>query len=206
MRTFEGRCLHDLSPDRNNPYQSVISIVGRTLEPFDDDKMIPVFGFGNSTTKDRTVFPYLKDREAHTFTEVLKRYNELTPGMTLSGPTNFAPLIHEAIKIVKKKKSYHILVIVADGQVLSKKETVDAIVEASDYPLSIVMVGVGDGPWDTMDEFDDGLPKRRFDNFQFVNYHEVMEKATHPEAAFALAALQEVPDQYKQIVALKLLE
>ena len=206
--TFDGRCLHEISPDRLNPYQSVITIVGRTLEPFDEDKLIPCFGFGDSTTKDSGVFAYYKDRDCFRFTEVLQRYNELTPSLTLSGPTNFAPLIYESIRIVKSsKRSYHILVIVADGQVVNKKETVDAIVEASQFAISIVMVGVGDGPWDMMKEFDDGLPKRSFDNFQFVNYHEVVKKhPKNPEAAFALEALMEIPEQFQAITRLKLID
>mmetsp|Transcript_32682 Transcript_32682/g.79152 ORF Transcript_32682/g.79152 Transcript_32682/m.79152 type:complete len:279 (-) Transcript_32682:331-1167(-) len=208
-KSFHGKCLHDCTPGQKNPYQSVIDIVGRTLEVFDDDKLIPTFGFGDSYTTDKKCFPFFPDnRPCNTFQEVISRYNEITPGIVLAGPTNFGPIIREAIKIVQEEQSYHILVIIADGQVTNRQDTEAAIVDASNYPLSIVVIGVGDGPWETMIEYDDELPKRRFDNFQFVPFNETLSKippGTNPDAMFALAALMEIPEQFQLIRKLKLL-
>lgn len=97
----------------------VIAIIGRTLQPFDDDHLIPAFGFGDATTGDKGVFPFLPEgKPCHGFDEVLKRYDEITPSIALAGPTNFAPIIYEAIRQVKAVNAYHILVIVA-GSTLS---------------------------------------------------------------------------------------
>lgn len=202
--SFQGKCLHDTSnPHIDNPYQRVISIVGRTLEAFDDDKLIPAFGFGDAYTKDKSCFSfYPENRPCQGFEGVLERYNQITPGMTLAGPTNFAPVIRQAIEISKEERAYQILVIIADGQVTNRKETEQAIVEASHHPISIVVIGVGDGPWDLMEEFDDELPARRFDNFQFVPFDKVMSSVKpgkNADATFACAALMEIPEQYKII-------
>eukprot|EP00761_Pharyngomonas_kirbyi_P014935 gb/GECH01014966.1/.p1 GENE.gb/GECH01014966.1/~~gb/GECH01014966.1/.p1 ORF type:complete len:284 (+),score=74.73 gb/GECH01014966.1/:1-852(+) len=211
-QTFGGKSLHYVATDQYNPYQRAIEIIGRTLEQFDEDKYIPVFGFGDQNTKNHSVFPLAPDetgRYCYGFPEVLETYSRVTPQIILSGPTSFAPVIRKAISIVQDtshgKPEYHILVIVADGAVVNIQDTVDAIVEASSYPLSIICVGVGDGPWDTMIRFDDHLPQRKFDNFQFVDFHKVMKESGDSDAAFALAALMEVPQQYKALRKLDLL-
>ncbi|XP_041479705.1 E3 ubiquitin-protein ligase RGLG3-like isoform X2 [Lytechinus variegatus] len=206
MQTYGGRSLHSIQPGELNPYQQVISIMGRTLAPFDDDGLIPVFGFGDLSTQDKSVFPFRQDGICHGFQDVLDCYTRIAANIQMSGPTNFAPVIRQAINIVKKTQAYHILIIVADGQVNSERQTREAIVEASNYPLSIIMVGVGDGPWDMMKEFDDRLPRRKFDNFQFVDFFRVIAGRENPEAAFALNALMEIPDQYKLIRKLGLLD
>ncbi|MBA0557477.1 hypothetical protein Golob_014546, partial [Gossypium lobatum] len=207
--SFNRKSLHHIG-NSLNPYEQAISIIGKTLAAFDEDNLIPCFGFGDASTHDQDVFSfYPGDRFCNGFEEVLSRYREIVPHLRLAGPTSFAPIIEMAMTIVEQSGGqYHVLVIIADGQVtrsvdtqhgqLSPQEqkTVDAIVQASKLPLSIILVGVGDGPWDMMKEFDDNIPARAFDNFQFVNFTEIMLKNTSPsrkETEFALAALMEIP-------------
>ncbi|XP_065852897.1 E3 ubiquitin-protein ligase RGLG4 [Euphorbia lathyris] len=211
--SFNNRSLHAIG-DTPNPYEKAISIIGKTLAPFDEDNLIPCFGFGDATTHDQEVFSFQSDHSpCHGFEEVLSCYKKIVPTLRLSGPTSYAPVIEASMDIVEKSRGqYHVLVIIADGQVtrsidtsereLSPQEekTIKSIVDASSYPLSIILVGVGDGPWDDMKKFDDKLPTREFDNFQFVNFTEIMSKNTTPsakETAFALAALMEIPLQFK---------
>ncbi|XP_020237409.1 E3 ubiquitin-protein ligase RGLG2 isoform X2 [Cajanus cajan] len=219
--SYNRKSLHHIGNDPN-PYEQAISIIGKTLAAFDEDNLIPCFGFGDASTHDQDVFSFYPDeRFCNGFEEVLGRYREIVPNIRLAGPTSFAPIVEMAMTIVEQSGGqYHVLVIVADGQVtrsidtehgrLSPQEqkTVNAIVEASKFPLSIILVGVGDGPWDMMKEFDDNIPSRAFDNFQFVNFTEIMSKNIPPsrkEAAFALAALMEIPSQYKAAIELNLL-
>ncbi|XWS69112.1 hypothetical protein CRYUN_Cryun04dG0151300 [Craigia yunnanensis] len=175
-----------------------------------------------ASTRDQDIFSfYPEEIFCNGFEEVLARYREIVSQLRLAGPTSFAPIIEMAMTIVEQSGGqYHVLLIIADGQVtrsadtqndqLSPQEqkTIDAIVKASKYPFSIVLVVVGDGPWDMMREFDDYIPPRAFDNFQFVNFTEIMSKNMDPsrkQAEFALSTLMEIPSQYKATIELGLL-
>lgn len=209
-RTLGGNSLHFIDPYRRqeNPYQRIIGTLGRTLAEMDEDGIIPCFGFGDLSTKNKSVIPILSETGSYCFgfEQVIESYNRITPTLKLAGPTSFAPIIYKAIEIVKQKNEFHILIVITDGQVSGSdyESTVNAIVKATSYPLSIIVIGVGDGPWDNMEEFDDKLPERRFDNFQFVDYHKWLREDGADED-FKLKAMMELPEQYAAMQKLKLL-
>lgn len=163
--------------------------------PPDEDNVIPVYGFGDELTGDHSLFTFSETSDPKAgfpFEGIRSRYRQVVRNVTMAGPTSFAPIINQAVNIVSQTGEYHILVIIADGQVTrsvdipphavsrNEKETIDAITYASNFPLSIIMVGVGDGPWESMIYFDNYLVHRRFDNFQFVEYHVRQSRTASP--------------------------
>ena len=77
-----------------------------------------------------------------------------------SGPTLFAPLIHNAAQIAaskgcnEEKQNYTILLIITDGVINDLEATKAALVSASLQPLSVIIVGVGSADFSGMDELD----------------------------------------------------
>lgn len=72
-----------------------------------------------ATTKDSHCFSFLAgDQPCEGLEQVLDVYRRLVPTVKLAGPTSFAPVINHAARIVAQSGGqYHILVLVADGQV-----------------------------------------------------------------------------------------
>lgn len=174
------------------------------MPAYDNDQLIPCYGFGDNATHSRKIFSfYPQDEPARKLDAVLRRYCQMAPNVDFSGPASFAPLIRHSMRIVlRSDMQFHILLILADGQISEgfEEETVEAIVTATKFPISIVVVGIGDGPWDKMREFDYHLPQRDWDNFHFVEFNQIFRgqgviSEKRREAIFALDALMEVPDQ-----------
>eukprot|EP01023_Acetabularia_acetabulum_P000267 TRINITY_DN10110_c1_g1_i1.p2 TRINITY_DN10110_c1_g1~~TRINITY_DN10110_c1_g1_i1.p2 ORF type:complete len:429 (+),score=41.93 TRINITY_DN10110_c1_g1_i1:275-1561(+) len=219
--SYKGTNLHSIGMDTFNPYEEAIAIIAHTLPLLDEDSMIPCFGFGDVSTHDKHVFSFYEEEEQQGgLQSLLTRYRQITPHISLSGPTSFGPIIRQAVRIVRQSGcQYHVLLVIADGQVtrdpdtpssvysFQERDTMRALEEASEYPLSIIVVGVGDGPWEHMHRIDDEVGKRCFDNLQFVNFTEIMatNDVTKRDQVFALKALNEIPQQFRCIINQNLL-
>lgn len=131
-------------------------------------------------------------------------YKRSLPSMRFSGPTLLAPVLRNTIAFIKQELSgslnpkYFVLLVLTDGDINDMQQTIDQIVEASHtLPLSIVLVGIGNGPFDNMNKLDaDEVPlidnkKRKMldDIVQFVEYREVQNH----ENALAKEVLEEIP-------------
>jgi len=218
--SFHGESLHALdTPHGPNPYEVAMQVIGEALRPFDEDGLLPTFLFGDAETKHRSVRQIGEKKGCKGIDGVLQAYRQALRDASFSGPTSFAPLIDKAVSLVKESgNAMHTLLILADGQVSPVQDcdvaTRDAIVRAAGVPLSIVTIGLGDGPWADMVDFDNGLPQRDFDNFQFVEFtkfYELLSSGVKGDtlevarAAFAVCALQELPEQFKYCARKKLL-
>lgn len=210
--TNKGRSLHDVSggvDESSNFYQRALGSVVRALARFDADHKIPLWGFGDKVSRNVGYINMADVPEVDCTggpDALLQAYTARIPHVALWGPTSFAPVIEAAAAMATKERTMHVLVILCDGAVSEEcvADTRAAILNASlNAPLSIVIVGLGDGPFDEMQFLDEGLASRHrdaFDNVHFVEFARVMREVPpgcRPDEWFAAQALAELPTHFQ---------
>ena len=208
---------HYLDSGMNN-YEKAIRSCGDIVAHYDNHQLFPVFGFGfcfidsnlNNFEGKYTDFNYpincnTEDPKIQYIDGVLKEYRKFITKIHLSGPTYFSPMINDLNYEVKKELSegkimnYHILMILTDGQIDDMEETKDALVEASFLPVSVIIIGIGDGNFGNMDIldadenplYDKNRRKADRDLVQFVPFNKFKD---NPQK-LAEEVLEEIPRQ-----------
>jgi len=199
-----------------NQYEMAIKSVGEIIEDYDSDKLFPVLGFGARLPPrgDVSHLFYVNGHPDNPYCErvggVLSAYKGCISRVQLYGPTNFAPTVNHMAGIARQYtdgSQYFILLIITDGIITDMPQTKKAIVDASNLPLSIIIVGVGNADFDAMDELDgdtvrltapDGRMAAR-DIVQFVPFRNFLKGGMNSQSArlhLAKEVLAEIPEQF----------
>ncbi|KAL3219716.1 hypothetical protein MRX96_030264 [Rhipicephalus microplus] len=205
--------LHFLDPSQPNAYMMAIQAVGEVIQDYDYDKMFPALGFGARLPPDGTVShefflnghptdPYCVGIEG-----VLEAYRRTLRSVQLYGPTNFAPVINHVAKFARTYRdgtSYFVLLIITDGVISDMPQTLEAIVQASTLPMSIIIVGVGNADFSAMEVLDGDVVRvssrgraAERDIVQFVPFRKFLLGGPWQSNQMRLAkeVLAEIPDQ-----------
>ncbi|KAK6933838.1 C2 domain, partial [Dillenia turbinata] len=157
--------LHYIDPSgRPNAYQKVILEVGGVLQFYDTDNRFPAWGFG-ARPIDGPVSHCFNLNGSSSYCEVegihgiMTAYTLALQNVSLAGPTLFGPVVTNAALIASQslaegRQKYFVLLIITDGVITELQETKDALVKASDLPLSILIVGVGGADFKEMEVLD----------------------------------------------------
>ena len=198
--------LHYLGGGMND-YELAIRACGEIVAYYDCNQSFPVYGFGAVIKGHHNPnmcfnINFKKNPEIYTIDNVVNEYHNCFRYITLAGPTEFCPLVQKVNSVIKKENNplkYHILMILTDGIIVDQQKTIDALVEGSFLPLSVIIIGIGNDHFQEMIQLDgDDVPlvsstgvKRMRGLVQFVPFN----KYRNDPNELAAQVLEEIPRQ-----------
>jgi hypothetical protein len=206
----DPKSLHYLSSFQNQ-YEMAIKSCGDIVANYDNSNMFETYGFGGKFYGRQNVdfcYPLSESEdnpEIFGIDGILKKYREALSKSKLFGPTFFHYFIEKMNNKAKKQiesedfNTYHILMILTDGIIEDTDETIDALVEASFLPISVIIIGIGNADFENMNILDaDDQPlydnknrKASRDLVQFVPFNDFKNNP----AKLAEEVLEEIPRQ-----------
>ena len=212
-----------------NEFKHALSVFSSTIGLYDRDQIIPSYIYGQPMVRSGNVLDMTNGMEFNPWGATSQRTQGLVGATDLNAAFDHftvssqsrgaSPAFHsgsdihgvleQALNVVRETGQYHILIIFSAHDIddRSFRKAHEALALASRYPLSVITVGVGQGPFYRFHSLDDDVSvqgfERVFDNFQFVSYQQVSWEAQSRqmpvEAVFMRESLSEIPAQYHMI-------
>ncbi|KAG6645613.1 protein BONZAI 3-like isoform X3 [Carya illinoinensis] len=204
--------LHYIDPfGQLNSYQKAIMEVGEVIQFYDSDRRFPAWGFGGKTFDGTISHCFNLNGSTGSFEVegvggIMSAYASALHNVTLAGPTLFGQVIKRAAQIASQSvsynsKKYFVLLIITDGVLTDLQETKDALVKASDLPLSILIVGVGGANFGQMEDLDADKGQRLESSTGRVATRDIVQfvpmRDVHGgQISVVQALLEELPGQF----------
>ncbi|WOL12610.1 protein BONZAI 2-like isoform X1 [Canna indica] len=208
--------LHYIDPSgRPNAYQRAILDAGEVLQHYNEYRRFPAWGFGARPIDGPVSHCFnlngsTYQPEVEGIQGIMSAYISALRNVSLAGPTLFGHVINAAALIAgqslnNSRQKYFVLLIVTDGVITDLQETKDALVKASDLPLSILIVGVGGADFKEMEILDAEKGERiesstgrvaSRDIVQFVAMRDVLSG----EVSVIQSLLAELPGQFMSYI------
>ncbi|GIL43108.1 hypothetical protein Vafri_897 [Volvox africanus] len=130
--------------------------IGEIIVHYDRDKVFPMLGFGGRKSGDRitnhcfSLLGHEADGICLGLNGLQSTYRQALCEWRLSEPTCFSQVIRRSAQMAAENLTYFAggvkyicLLILADGEMADLEATIEAIIDASSLPMSILIVGIG---------------------------------------------------------------
>ena len=143
-----------------NQYERAIYSCASIVSYYDYDQLFPCFGFGakvNNRARGLFNLNFQNDPKVKYLDGIIQAYHNAIYKIKFFGSTYFGPIITNINKMIKDEGNnlkYHILMILTDGKIDDIDNTIDALVESSFLPLSVIIIGIGNANFNNMNLLD----------------------------------------------------
>ena len=147
--------LHYLSSSPNL-YEKAITVFGNLISYYDYDHLFPLYGMGGKKEASQEInycFPLSPDIKLNGVKSLINTYKESIKKVIQGDTLNLSAIINEALTNIKAEidegiNKYYIILLLVSGQCEDIKEMKDVLVKASEYPVSIFIVGLGNDKYE----------------------------------------------------------
>ena len=142
--------LHKIKDGFINNYEKAIRENVEIISIYNKQDKYDVYGFGaivNDEFKEIFNINGNDDPSIKGIDNIISEYKKTVTNVLFYGGTYFSPIIREfknKLETIKNNDfNYYILLIISDGIIDDINETIDSIIEASKFPISFIIIGIG---------------------------------------------------------------